>query len=108
MAQESDALLQKVSLTKVDGETVCIQDDKHLPEHNQMQSQVQGTDEDVVQVDDYVRHLRQQVVRQSLKRLCCVFQPKWHVQIFVQAKRGDECSLWHISIRHRYLVVALD
>ena len=55
-----------------------------------------------------MRHLRQQVVHQLLKRLRCVFQPEGYVQIFVQAKQGDDRNLWHISISNRYLVVALD
>ena len=65
-----------------------------------------GADKDVVHVDEDVGHLRHQVVHQSLKRLCHVFQPKGHV--YVQAKRGDDRGLWHISISNRYLVKALD
>ena len=101
MAQESDVFRQKVTLTKVDGETISIQDAKHFPEHNQIWSHVRGADEDVVQVDEDVGHLRQQVVHQSLKRLCRVFQPEGHVQIFVQAKWDDDHGLWHISISNR-------
>ena len=94
MAQESDVLLQKVAFAKVDGETISIQDAKHLPEHTQMCSHVRGANENIVQVDEDVGHLRQQSVHQSLKRLCCVFQPKRHVQIFVQAKQGNDCAVW--------------
>ena len=41
-----------------------------------------------------------------LKRLCRILQPEGHVEILVQAKRGDDGGLWHFSIRDWYLVVA--
>ena len=76
VAQEGDLLLQKVALTKVDGEAVRIQHSEHLPESYHVGSHFRDADEDVVQVDKGVGDVRQEAVHQALKRLGGVLQPK--------------------------------
>ena len=108
MAQEGDLLLQEVALAKVDGEAIRVKHSEHLPEGRHVGSHVRGADKNVVQVDEGVEDVRQEAVHQALKRLGGVLQPKWHEDVLIQAKWGDDCHLGHISISNGYLVVTFD
>ena len=108
MAQEGDLLLQKVVLTEVEGEAIRVKHSEHLPEGRHVGSHVRGANKNVVQVDEGVEDVRQEAVHQALKRLGGVLQPKWHEDVLIQAKWGNDHRLKHISISNRYLVVTFD
>ena len=73
-----------------------------------MQRHIWGADKDVIQVDEGVGDVQQEAVHQALKRLCRILQPEWHEEILIQAKRGDDGTLWHIRVRNWYLMLALE
>ena len=60
----------------------------------------------VVKVDKNEIKVVANCVHQTLKSLCCVFQPKKHMKKFMQAERGYDGSLWNVFFLHRNLVVA--
>ena len=108
MAQVGDLLRKKTELTKVDGKAVRVQNSVHLPEGHHVGSHVRGANEDVVQVDEGMGDVCQEAVHQALKRLGSVLQSKWHKDVPIQARWGDDCCLGYISISNWYLVVAFD
>ncbi len=86
----------KNALSRIDGQPILLQDLKKLLKVKQVFFQGAAGDKMIVQIGENEWEVAEQLVHESLKRLCGICQTERHKQILKQPKGGDDGGLLNV------------